>query len=258
MRKVMRILLWLVLIGWMTVMTGFIGKTADAELCKEIHIEVSDSADLKFVTAEMVRDMLEESAFELQGYPVMEINTRELETLLLRNEYVKEAEVFVNVEGDLKIELNQRKALMRIMPREGNGMYVDEEGFVMSLSETYAPLILPVTGYVELETRETDDGLKVDVESGEEMAALMDFAAFVQQDPFWSTQIVQVYKGKKGDYEIIPRVGAHQIVVGELANFEEKLRNLKLLYEQGLEQYGWNTYNKINLKYSDQIICTKR
>jgi len=40
--------------------------------------------------------------------------------------------------------------------------------------------------------------------------------------------------------------------------WEKKLRNLELLYEQGLSRYGWNTYQTINLKYTNQVICTKR
>ncbi len=61
-----------------------------------------------------------------------------------------------------------------------------------------------------------------------------------------------------GEYELIPRVGAHQILLGSMDQWEKKLRNLELLYEQGLSKYGWNTYQTISLKYTNQVICTKR
>jgi cell division protein FtsQ len=69
---------------------------------------------------------------------------------------------------------------------------------------------------------------------------------------------MQIYRSQKGEYELIPRVGAHQIILGTLDDFETKLENLQLLYQQGFKQHGWNQYEKINLKYSNQIICTKR
>jgi len=53
-------------------------------------------------------------------------------------------------------------------------------------------------------------------------------------------------------------VGAHQILLVGMDNWKEKMKNLELLYRQGLSRYGWNTYEKINLKYSNQVICTKR
>ncbi len=36
-----------------------------------------------------------------------------------------------------------------------------------------------------------------------------------------------------------------------------KFRKLKILYNEGLKYEGWNNYEKINLKYKNQVICTK-
>ena len=60
------------------------------------------------------------------------------------------------------------------------------------------------------------------------------------------------------EFEIIPRVGAHQILLGNAENLELKFRNLKILYEEGLAYEGWNKYEIINLKYNNQVICSKR
>jgi cell division protein FtsQ len=44
-----------------------------------------------------------------------------------------------------------------------------------------------------------------------------------------------------------------------MEQWEKKLHNLELLYEQGFSAYGgWNGYSTINLKYTNQVICTKR
>ncbi len=59
--------------------------------------------------------------------------------------------------------------------------------------------------------------------------------------PFWSEQIVQIYVNRKGEYELIPRVGAHQILLGSMEQWEKKLRNLELLYRQGLSRI-WMEY----------------
>ena len=46
--------------------------------------------------------------------------------------------------------------------------------------------------------------------------------------------------------------------LGKLDNFENKLARLKEFYKKGLNQVGWNKYSRINLEFSNQIICTKR
>ena len=53
-------------------------------------------------------------------------------------------------------------------------------------------------------------------------------------------------------------VGNHRIMLGTLDEFEEKLANLKLFYEQAIPKVGWEKYSMINLKYKNQIVCTKK
>ena len=43
-----------------------------------------------------------------------------------------------------------------------------------------------------------------------------------------------------------------------LADFEKKLENLKLFYEKAIPKVGWEKYSIINLKYKNQIVCTKK
>jgi len=84
------------------------------------------------------------------------------------------------------------------------------------------------------------------------------FAQYVSENDFWNAQITQVYVNGYDDIELIPRIGSQVILLGSLDDYEKKLDKLKLLYEKALPAEGWNKYKMINLKYSNQIICTKR
>lgn len=265
MKKVLHITLWLSLIAWLTLLTGFIAGKNDEVLCKRMVIDITDSALVKFIIPEAVSDMISEAGFELRGYPAAAINTRRLETMLKENPYVRNAEVYVNIEGEIRIDIEQRIPVVRIMSEGTRGFYIDDEGVVLPLSERYAPMVLPVTGYLELPT--LDPGTRLEGSEVRDMMEnaglacfyeLLDFVRYVRADPFWEKQFVQVYRDARGEYELIPRVGAHQILFGTMEDYREKLRNLRLLYEQGFGKDGWNSYSKINLKYSNQVICTKR
>jgi cell division protein FtsQ len=83
-------------------------------------------------------------------------------------------------------------------------------------------------------------------------------AEFIRTDPLWHAQIEQLYVNKELEIELIPRVGNHRIVVGDVVDIKKKLDKLKVFYAKGLSNTGWNEYSVINLKFADQVVCKKR
>jgi len=250
MRSILKILTWIGLATWFVVILGFVSGEADEVLCNRIDVVLSDSVHSRFVTDTDIRAMFLSEGLQLQGYPMKEINTRELESLLEKNAYIKEAEVSSDVSGRMEIRLEQRVPLLRIMPDGKEGFYLDTEGEVLPLSQQFVPHIFLVSGKIE-----NADG---SASALKQLGEIYHFCTHVTEHPFWSDQIVQLYVNRKGEYELIPRVGAHQILMGSMEQWELKLRNLELLYQQGFSAYGWNNYRTINLKYTNQVICTKR
>ncbi len=258
-KKILHIITWLLLGCWFTVVMGFVTRSSEALLCREIIVSISDSVDVQFVTSERVREKILQSGINTQGYPAEQIQTRELEHLLEKDPYVFNAEVYTNIDGNLMVDIRQRKPLIRVMPGGKRGFYLDHEYTILPLSDNYSPMTLLLSGDVAFPEMEAKNGMKsADLAGDPELEQLISFAEMVDRHPFWSRQIMQIYRSEDGTYELIPRVGAHQILLGSLDDYQTKLRNLKLLYEQGFSKYGWNNYEQINLKYSNQIICTKR
>ena len=83
-------------------------------------------------------------------------------------------------------------------------------------------------------------------------------ARTIDSDEFWKAQIVQIYVNEEMDIELIARVGQHKIILGDIEDLDIKLKKLKMFYDKGLSKTGWNEYSIINLKFKDQIVCTKR
>jgi cell division protein FtsQ len=250
MRRILKILTWIGIAAWFVVILGFVSGESDQVLCTHIDVVVSDTVNSKFVTDTDVRAMFRAEELLLQGYPLKEINTRELENLLEKNPYIKGAEVSTDVSGRMEIRLEQSVPLVRIMPDGREGFYLDTEGEVLPLSGQFVPHIFLVSGNIAFPDEEAG--------GSKQLEDIYRFCTHVSAHPFWKEQIVQLYVNRRGEYELIPRVGAHQILMGSMEQWEIKLRNLELLYQQGLSAYGWNNYSTINLKYTNQVICTKR
>ena len=249
MRRILKILTWIGLAAWFVVILGFVSGEADQVICNRIDMVLSDTVHCRFVSDNDIRALFRDEGLQLQGYPLKDINTRELEELLEKNPYIKEAEVSTDISGRMEINLEQRVPLVRIMPRGKSGFYLDTEGEILPLSDQFVPHIILVSGNINKPEGREDYA---------QMEEIHRFCTYVSGHPFWSEQIVQIYVDHRGEYELIPRVGAHQILLGSLDQWNRKLRNLELLYRQGFSTYGWNSYGTINLKYTNQVICTKR
>lgn len=248
MKGLLKILTWMLIAAWFVVVLGFVSGEADKVVCNRIDVELTDTALSRFVTVPDIREMLSSSGIPLQGYTMSQIDSRNLERILEENPYIGNAEVSKDISGRLEVMVEQRIPLVRIMPDGKSGFYLDREGHRLPLSPHFTPKTLLVSGHLK----------DHEPEAAEQLQEILEFSTYLSDHPFWKAQIVQIYVDRKGEYELIPRVGAHQILLGSMDHWEQKLRNLELLYRQGLSRYGWNTYETINLKYTNQVICSKR
>ena len=86
---------------------------------------------------------------------------------------------------------------------------------------------------------------------------LFKMANFISQDEFWNAQVSQLFVNDEKEFELIPRVGNHEIIFGEAEKIPFKFDKLMVFYKEALPKTGWNEYSTINLKFKNQIVCTK-
>ena len=82
-------------------------------------------------------------------------------------------------------------------------------------------------------------------------------ARFILADEFWSAHVEQIYVNNYGEIELVPKVGDHKIIFGTSDQMEEKFWKLKTFYKEGLNYTGWENYDTLNLKFENQVVCTK-
>ena len=210
--------------------------------CKDLQVVVKDSLDKHFVSESDLIELLRKAKLDPRKQPMTLVNTEQMEMELRKNEMIQDVQVYKTPSGIIKLEVVQKMPILRILASNGN-YYVDNQGTVMPISRRYVAHVPIVSGYVEKNLAVSD---------------LYKFALFLQGNEFWNDQIEQIYVHPDQDVELIPRVGNHRIMLGSLDRFEEKLDNLRLFYEQAIPKLGWERYSMINLKYKNQIVCTKK
>ena len=95
----------------------------------------------------------------------------------------------------------------------------------------------------------------------EDFLKLINFVKYIEEDSFWSAEIVQIVASSmsSGDIrlELVPRSGRHIVQFGTLENAEAKLDKLLAFYNKGLKNIGWDVYRTISVEYEGQVVCTK-
>lgn len=109
------------------------------------------------------------------------------------------------------------------------------------------------------------DAVRAEQKKAEEKYAdflkLINFVRSVEDDGFWSAEIVQTVASATSygtmELTLVPRSGDFRIVFGETDDADAKLDKLMKFYRDGLENIGWDRYGTINLKYKNQVVCTE-
>jgi len=216
------------------------------ERCKEVELSVSKKTNVNFVDSKSMEALLKAHQLYPKGRRMQDVDTRKIEELISQNDFVEHVECYKTAGGKLCITIEQRNPVMYVIPDGQDGYYVDNTGKIIP-STVFTTNMVVATGNITKKY------------ASEELA---DFGSFLLRDDFWNNQIEQIYviRGSKNQafVELVPRVGDHVVYLGVLDGYEKKLRRLRIFYEKAMGTVGWNKYDRINLEYRNQIICTKK
>lgn len=253
-KKIKTLLYTFAIVVFLMVSLNFTQKEARQIVCTGIEINIVDSSTNWFIRDDEILAKLNGLKKNIKGVPIGQVNTLEIEQLLRNNAMAKSVEAYTTTDGILNIDIRQRQPIVRVFDAWGRTYYIDREGVVVSTSANYTSHVLVASGKFERFVRAG----QVVADSAGVLTDIYQVAKYIGEHSFWKAQIEQLFVRADGDLELIPRVGAHQIVLGDATDLDRKFRHLRTLYKKGFSYTGWNHYSVINLKYNNQIICTKK
>ena len=257
--------MWSVLIIGLLLSLGFVNEKQDALLCKSLDIKVDQSDDLYFLNKNDIAQLIHSRKDSIVGQPKSSVHIAEIERMLNSHADIANAKVYLTVDGRLKVEIKQRKPLLRVINLNGDSYYIDDAGKLMPLSEKYTANVIVANGnitesFASAYKYPLGEILKDSVTQKNKMLhELYAMAKYITADPFWKAQVQQIYVNTDNDMELVPMVGNQKIIFGDTTVMDEKFKKLLIFYQQGLNTTGWwNKYSIINLKFKNQIVCTKK
>jgi cell division protein FtsQ len=258
MRKIYKILM-IVPILYLIIVPVYLVRSSNIKPCSGIVIDINDSTDYHFVTEKQLLNLVYGNGGKIIGRPVKDIPIDEIEDRIKVLHELKVAEVYMSIDGNVHVYVDQRNPLMRVMPDNGGDYFVDEEGVVVRRRNLYNPRLHILEGNVNISSAMLE-GVSV-LDTSIKNSILKDIyylVNYINDDDFWSAQIDQISVDNNDEIDLIPRVGNQLIHLGTTENYEGKLRNLEAFYDKVLPEVGWNKYSMINLEFKDQIVCKRR
>ena len=228
---------------------GFAGKRNGDKAVRNVMVEILDEKGNYFTDNLEIIDLLNaQSTDYVLGLSINQLNLKVLEQRVEAHPFVKDAQVYHDVRGNLLVKVQQAQPIARVYQPGAEHQYIDVEGQLLPTVTRHTarvPTLELERGFSwEESIAETDYGAKV-------LALLK----YIDADDFWRAQIAGLVISKDGSITLQPQVTRQEVLFGMPEDFDKKFRKLKIFYKDILPNKGWNTYSLVNVKYDHQIIC---
>ena len=162
-----------------------------------------------------------------------------IEKALNANTFIRSANVYVSVSGEVGVNVLQKKPTARVHTNET--YYIDEKGEMMPISSNFAVRVPLVTGNVD--KKDLKDLFKV--------------IKIISADSFFKQEVEGIVVRNK-NYTLLLREFDFVIDFGSSTNGKRKIENFKAFYQKALKDKILNNYSKVNLQIASQVVCTKK
>ncbi|MBP1839174.1 cell division protein FtsQ/DivIB [Formosa algae] len=195
--------------------------------------------DNLYITHENVSNLLIQNEKEVLNLSKEALDLNTLEFALNSNPLIKSAEVYVDVNGMLTADIEQKKPIARV--QDATSFYIDDEGGYMPLSSNYTARVPFVVGYIEKNN----------------LSNVFKIAQKVYNDIFLKTHVVEIHQTEDLNVSLKLRQHRFDVYLGDLNQLDKKINNLKVFYKKALKEDTLDDYKTINLQFDNQVVCTK-
>ena len=193
----------------------------------EISFEFNSS---HFLNDSIVNKLLIQNTQSLPWKSLDSLDLNMLESLIEKNPFIQNAEVFNYPQGIVGVRIQERKPVLRILG-DAN-YYIDQFANEVPLSKRYSPNVPVYMGTLN---------------------EVLSILKAIKQDSFLESELAAIFI-KNNSYYLALRSFDFEIEIGRLNDFSAKLEKLKIFcaYQQNNESE--KQYKHISLKFKNQIV----
>lgn len=202
----------------------------------KISVKMNEKTPVYFIDEKDIREIVNK---ENPSRKVGDLNIPELEKKINALPAVDSANVYLNLNGKLNLDIKQRVPVFRLN-KDGKDFYVDEKGVEFPISKTYSHPCMLVTGDVKKD----------------EYQKLAELVGKIDKDDFSKRYFIGISKDRNNDYNLLTSEGNYKVEIGDLDNIDFKVKGFKTFVEKYLVYQDSQKYSMISVKYQNQIVTT--
>ena len=228
------------LIFLLVLISGLFYSTISVNNLRDIsktNIYIDNSNNL-FITKDSIKSAVTE-IITTKNIRKSSVHVKALEFELNKIELVRKSDVFIDVNGTMVVNIQQRMPIARFID---NKSYLDEDGLVMPKSRYYSARVPVIKGYAN-----TQDQLDL----------IYQLSNYIKDDKFLSQSATEILIDNNNNFSIKLRDYRFKILIGQLNNLDLKIKNFKAFYINASANQILNKYSVINLQFDNQVVCVK-
>ncbi len=233
-----------------------------SQKCNSLEIHISTNTADPLISAADIEKQLKYETDSLRGSKLKDIDPALMEKVIMRNSCIKDAHVYININGNVNIDVTQRIPRLRIINKKNQERFMDAEGYLIDTDPSYPQHLPVVNGNIHYDFEKLPENNRHyksldSLYKDQKLENIHHFAVLLGKYPSLAGFIQQIYVNKKREFELIPKLGNHIILLGSSEKLDMKFENLIAFYKYSIGNEGWRIYKTINLKYNKQVICKK-
>ena len=207
---------------------------------RSVYIDVNSIVNdsLTFITKDSIFNFLKMKNAIKDSMLTLDIDLNKIEYELKNIDYLKMSNAFYGINSPVVIQITEREPVVEI---KNENFYLDNEGMIISKSKINSPKVIAFFG-------------NIDSLNNKKIARL---GKTIMTDDFFKNHFNYIFSDSLEIY-IKPKLLDYKIEFGLLDNIESKLLNYKLFYAAKSESNSIKEAEKINLKFTNQVIVQKK
>ncbi len=218
----------------------------------EIEVVPLKSGDKLISERDVRQALLRSFGNTLEGTELANLEVERMERVLEQDPFVLDADAYIDQHNVFHLKIKQREPVLRVLDINGGNYYLDKDGIKMPPSPNFAARVMVATGNIA--------PYMLDFKKHKKRSTLKDLFSLTETllaDEFLSGFIQQIHINGNGEFILVPLIGDQKIILGSGRKVDDKLRRLKIFYQQGMPYTGWRIYESINLSFNGQVVCKK-
>ncbi len=231
--RILKILSTVIIFGFLL---SFSLKRFNEKPMEQITVKMKQTNNpVYFIDEKVVKELVRKSN---PTKKIGNLDIPELEKKLNEFPAVDSANVYLNLNGNLNLDIKQRVPAFRLSKNDRD-FYVDEKGIEFPTSRNYSFPCMLVTGNVKKS----------------EYVQLAQLVNKIDNDSFSKNYFIGISK-RNGNYELLTSEGHFKVEIGDLEKIDLKVKGFKAFVEKYLIYQNPEKYTKVSIKYDNQIVTT--